>query len=116
VVTRIQRIVEDDFDRTTDRVGTYRFALEGVEYEIDLNENNFERLRAALRPFIAAGRRLPKNSAARTGQAARATKADTGIRQWWREYQADLGLPEYKARGAIPNQVKAAFRDRTTQP
>ena len=116
MVTRIQRIVEDDFDRTTEGVGTYRFALEGVEYEIDLAEPNLERLRDALRPFIAAGRRLPKNFAARTGQAALGTKADTGIRQWWREHQADLDLPEYKTRGAVPNQVKTAFRDRTTQP
>ena len=114
MVTRIQRIVEDDFDRSTEGVGTYRFALEGVEYELDLAEN--ERRRAALRPFIAAGRRLPKNSAARTGQAAPGTKSDTGIRQWWREHQADLDLPEYKTRGPIPNQVKTAFRNRTTQP
>ena len=115
MVTRIQRIVEDDLDRSTEQVGTYRFALEGTEYEIDLAEPNLERLRAALRPFIAAGRRLPKSSAGRTGRAP-AAKADPGIRQWWREHQVDLGLPEYNARGAIPNQVKDAFRDHTTQP
>jgi hypothetical protein len=114
VVTRIQRIVEDDLDRSTEQVGTYRFALEGVEYEIDLAEPNLERLRAALRPFIAAGRRLPKN-AGKTGRAAQ-TKGGSCIRQWWRDHQVDLGLPEYNTRGAIPTQVKAAFRDHTTQP
>jgi Lsr2 len=113
VVTRIQRIVEDDLDHSTDGIGTYRFALEGIEYEIDLAEPNLERLRDALRPFIAAGRRLPKSSAGRTGRAPGAT-ADTGIRQWWREHQIDLGLSAYKARGAIPNQVKDAFRNRTS--
>ena len=115
MVTRIQRIVEDDLDRSTEQVGTYRFALEGVEYEIDLAEQNLERLRAAMRPFIAAGRRLPKSSAGRTGRAP-AAKTDPGIRQWWRDHQVALGLPEYHARGAIPTQVKAAFRDHTTQP
>ncbi|XVV10899.1 histone-like nucleoid-structuring protein Lsr2 [Actinoplanes sp. CA-131856] len=116
MATRIQRIVEDDLDHSTDGIGTYRFALEGTEYEIDLAEHNLERLRAAVRPFIAAGRRLPKSPARRTGRAAPAAKADTGIRQWWREHQANLDLPGYNARGAIPNQVKAAFRDCTTQP
>ena len=115
MVTRIQRIVEDDLDRSTEQVRTYRFILEGVEYEIDLAGHNLERLRAALRPFIAAGRRLPKSSAGRTGRAP-AAKTAPGIRQWWREHQVDLGLPQYNARGAIPNQVTAAFRDHTIRP
>jgi hypothetical protein len=115
VVTRVHRIVEDDLDRSTEKVGTYRFAVEGVEYEIDLAEHNLERLRAALRPFTSAGRRLPKNAAGKTGRAP-AAKADTGIRQWWRENQVDLDLPAYKERGAVPNQVKAAFRDHTARP
>ena len=115
MVTRIQRFVEDDLDRSAEHVGTYRFALEGVEYEIDLAEHNLERLRVALLPFITAGRRQPK-TAGRSGRATPGTKAGTGIRQWWREHQVDLGLPQYNARGAIPNQVKAAFRDNPTQP
>ena len=115
MVTRIQRIVEDDLDLSTDGVGTYRFALEATEYEIDLAEHNLERLRAALGPFIAAGRRLPKTSTGKTGRAPGA-KAASGIRQWWRDHQGSLGLPEYNTRGAIPTQVKAAFRDHTTQP
>ncbi len=116
MVTRIQRVVEDDFDHSTDGIGTYRFALEGTEYEIDLGEHNLERLRAALHPFIAAGRRLPKSSSGRTGRTAPGAKAGTGIRQWWRENQADLDLPAYNSRGAIPTLVKSAFRSNATQP
>ncbi|MER7276641.1 histone-like nucleoid-structuring protein Lsr2 [Dactylosporangium sp. NPDC000244] len=53
-------ILIDDLDASTDGVGSRRFALDGVEYEIDLADHNLARLRAALAPFIAAGRRLPK--------------------------------------------------------
>ena len=35
---------------------TIRFALEGRQYEIDLSSANAQRLRAALAPFISAGR------------------------------------------------------------
>ncbi|MEU4218938.1 Lsr2 family protein [Actinoplanes sp. NPDC026623] len=112
MATRVQRTVVDDLDPSIEQgVDTYRFALEGVEYEIDLADHNLERLRAALYPFIAAGRRLPKS---KTGKAATGEKAST-IRQWWHDHEVDLGLPAYNARGVIPNQVKAAFRD-TGQP
>ncbi len=59
---QVRYIVHDDFDGTTDGVGTYRFALQGREYEIDLSPANLTRLREALAPFITAGRRLPKSS------------------------------------------------------
>jgi hypothetical protein len=64
VATRIERIVVDDLDASTDGVRTHRFALDGVEYEIDLSDANRQRLHAALAAFITAGRRLPKRTAA----------------------------------------------------
>lgn len=107
MATRVQRIVVDDLDQSIeDGVGTYRFALQGVEYEIDLAKDNIDRLRAAMDPFIAAGRRLPKS---KTGKGATGEKR-SAIRQWWHDHQIDLDLPAYNARGVIPNQVKAAFR------
>ena len=59
---RIQEILVDDLDGSTGDVATHRFGLGNLRYEIDLSPANRDRLRAALAPFIAAGRRLPKTS------------------------------------------------------
>jgi hypothetical protein len=56
-----RQIVEfvDDLDHTRieEGGGTYTFSLDGRAYEIDLSDENADRLRAALAPFIEAGRR-----------------------------------------------------------
>lgn len=36
---------------------TVQFGLDGRQYEIDLSTSNAERLREALRPYAASGRR-----------------------------------------------------------
>lgn len=105
MATRIERLVVDDFDASTDGVGTYRFALEGVEYEIDLSQPNLQRLRGALAPFITAGRRLPKHTTTK-----RITKpTHTGaVRRWWAEHEQPEHLPAWRANGPIPSEVYAA--------
>ena len=110
MATRVQYTIVDDLDASTDGVGTYRFALEGVEYKIDLSADNLTRLRGALAPFITAGRRLPKRTAA-------ARRAGTGggrpalaeIRDWWARNADVLNLPPHRAHGRIPQQVRAAY-------
>ncbi|WP_250008785.1 Lsr2 family protein [Actinoplanes sp. M2I2] len=112
---RIQRTVIDDIDQSTDSVDTYRFALEGVDYEIDLADHNIDRLRAALYPFVAAARRLPRRTSGKPpGGASRANS--NSIRQWWHAHQNDLDLPAYNARGPIPHKVSTAFRTTAGQP
>ncbi|MEU7171503.1 MULTISPECIES: histone-like nucleoid-structuring protein Lsr2 [Micromonospora] len=72
MATRTIVVVTDDLDHSTDNVRTYRFALDGVEYEIDLSPSNQQRMREALAPYVAAGRRLPRPTARRRGPATRA--------------------------------------------
>jgi hypothetical protein len=114
MATHIIRTVVDDLDNSTDGVGTYRFALDGVEYEIDLSQPNLERLRTALAVFITAGRRLPKN-AATTRTATKQTPTGK-VRAWWADnetrVQTENGeqLPAWRANGPIPPAVYAAFR------
>lgn len=48
-------LVIDDISGETG-ARTRRFALDGSEYEIDLTDASFADLRAALKPFIKAGR------------------------------------------------------------
>jgi hypothetical protein len=109
VATRTYTTVHDDLDASTDGVGTYRFALEGVDYEIDLSHDNLGRLREALSPFIAAGRRLPKSRA--TIRRPGAGRTATGqIRDWWATHEQQLNLPPHRANGPIPQAVYEAHR------
>ena len=47
----------DDLDGT-EAADTVAFALDGVAYEIDLNEENAEKLREALAGYVAGARRV----------------------------------------------------------
>ncbi len=115
MATRVQYIVIDDLDASTDGVGTYRFALDGVEYEIDLSQPNWQRLRDALAPFIRAGRRLPKTKPAsrRTGDHRSSARH---VRAWWADNAGQHGLPPHRPYGPIPTRVYDAHRRATGQP
>jgi hypothetical protein len=109
VVTRVQYTVVDDLDASTDGVGTYRFALEGVTYEIDLSEANLTRLRDALAPFITAGRRLPKHTTAPAADTATSRAGTARLRRWWAANADTLNLPAHRPHGRIPRQVRDAY-------
>ncbi len=54
--------------------GTVRFALDGTEYEIDLNAKHSEELRSALGKYVTHARKMggagaPRRSRRRPGQA-----------------------------------------------
>ncbi len=61
---RVLHILVDDLDASTDGVATHHVGIDGVIYEIDLTDANLAKLRDALAPFLAAGRRLPRSKAA----------------------------------------------------
>ena len=52
----VKIILEDDIDGG-EANETVRFGLDGGQYEIDLSSANATKLRDALRPYVAAGRR-----------------------------------------------------------
>ncbi len=92
---------------TQGNVATYRFAVEGVHYEIDLSEQHHGDLRAALAPFIAAGRRQPRTAAkARSGDSTALTRR---MRAWWMANAEHLQLPPYSSHGRVPDAVRAAY-------
>jgi len=114
----ITQTIVDDFDGSQP-ASTYRFALDGADYEIDLSEDNLTKLRGALAPFIAAGRRRPKTTT-RPGRGRRAAAtrpgpagpASAAVRAWWVENWHAVGLPEPTSHlGQIPTQVRDAYRD-----
>ncbi len=53
---KIQTLFIDDIDGS-EAEGTVRFALDGAEYEIDLNAKHAEALRKSLSRYIEAARR-----------------------------------------------------------
>ncbi len=116
-VTRIQ--VTDDIDGTPYSEGegeTIRYAVEGVQYEIDLSANNASEFREALDPYIKVSRRVGGSSGGRSrgrgaassdGQAVAAGKGSgereydpKQVRQWAQEHGVDV-----PARGRIPQKV-----------
>ena len=78
----------DDIDGTLLDVGegeTVHFSVNGVAYEIDLTNSHAEDLRAALAPYIEAGRRASGSSASRSSAPRRRATSNSNtveIREW----------------------------------
>ncbi|MEV8504500.1 histone-like nucleoid-structuring protein Lsr2 [Actinoplanes sp. NPDC051475] len=81
-----------------------------VQYVVvdDLADHNFATLAAALRPYLAAARRLPKSTTRKADNRTADPKPST-IRRWWATNPDALALHAFQERGQIPHQVKAAF-------
>jgi hypothetical protein len=84
---------------------TIRFAIDGVEYEIDLSARNAGRLRKALDEFVANGRRVGGRQVARRKQTRRSPgHKPQDIRDW-----AKANGHAVADRGAIPATLREAF-------
>ncbi|MBG0738791.1 Lsr2 family protein [Paeniglutamicibacter antarcticus] len=68
----------DDLDGTT-ASETIQFGLDKVSYEIDLTEENAQKIRDALAPFIAAARTKPVAAARKPSTGGPDTK---NVRRW----------------------------------
>ena len=102
---RVNVILVDDIDGD-DAAETVSFGLDGVDYEIDLNDSNARELRDALARYIDAGRRVGgrrrKGQKVASGGSAGPSAAD--IRQWARANGWDV--PE---RGRVSADVREAY-------
>lgn len=108
---RIQTWKIDDVDGESAANETVAFALDGVEYEIDLTTDNANKLRGTLQPWRQGGRRVrgrgrkPVSSDRRTAQPARIDPSQArAIRDW-----AATNGYTVSARGKIPAAVHEAF-------
>jgi hypothetical protein len=102
------QLVDDLTGAASDDISTVLFGLDGANYEIDLTEENAERLRAALADYVGSARRTggrikrgarPTNGSAANGEAGQ-------VREW----AAENGF-ELSARGRIPGHVLEAYKD-----
>lgn len=95
----------DDIDGSAAE-GTVRFALDGDEYEIDLNAKHTAALRKALEPYVAAGRRgTVWRQVRRGGRGASGGVNTTQVREWARAQGIDV-----KERGRIPAELVVKFQ------
>jgi hypothetical protein len=109
---RVQVILEDDYDGgTADE--TVSFALDGVEYEIDLSEANAATLREELAPWIGHARKTGgrRRRVAPAAPAKQAGPSNTGeIRAW-----ASANGYEVSSRGRVSSDVREAFEQAHSQ-
>ena len=102
MATKVLTTLQDDIDGT-DATQTIRFALDGVEYEIDVSDRNANRLRNSLSEFIAHGRRVGgRRERRQTSSSDVDTKA---VRKW-----AEANGIDINARGRIPTDVVERFK------
>ena len=60
----------DDLDGG-DAEETVKFALDGIQYEIDLSESNAAKLRDIFAPYVGAGAKVARGGVVVGGRAAR---------------------------------------------
>lgn len=99
---KTQVILTDDTDGS-EATGTVSFSLDGVAYEVDLNDDNAQRMRDQLSEWTrkarrVGGRRIPGTRG--TGSSNDAAK----IRAWANENGYKIS-----ERGRIPTEVHEAY-------
>lgn len=109
VAQKIQTLFIDDLDGS-EAEGTVRFALDGADYEIDLNAKHADELRKTLARYIEAARRGSgaARRPARSGRRAASGLNTTEVREW-----AKAQGIEVKDRGRVPAELVVKFKAAT---
>lgn len=98
---RTQIILTDDLDGSK-ATTTMEVSLDGVSYEIDLNDDHAAQIRESLAPWIEHGRRTGSRARRRTS-AARGDEVKK-IREW-----AQANGHDVANRGRISAEIRAAY-------
>jgi nucleoid-associated protein Lsr2 len=110
VAQKIQVLLLDDLDGS-EAEGTVPFALDGTEYEIDLNAEHAQALRDALARYVGAARRAGGGARRPARGGRRAGGVDsTEVREW-----AKAQGIEVKDRGRVPADLVTRFKAATGQ-
>lgn len=102
---KVQILLLDDIDERP-AAETVKFALDGIEYEIDLSGTNAEALRKALAPYTEHGR-MVKTSKARSAPKGGKTAE---VREWAKRHGHHVN-----ERGRIPAGVMSEYLKTTEQ-
>lgn len=105
---KVQVLLLDDIDGN-EAQETVSFALDGVSYEIDLNEDNARALRDSLAHWIGHARRAEvKAATARPSARRSAARGDGPSPAEMREWARANGF-EVSERGRISEKVREAY-------
>jgi len=101
---KIQVLLVDDIDGSkADESVT--FALDGVNYEIDLTSEHATQLRDDFAKWVGSARKVSSRGAVRSGRSPRRASSDADtIRQW-----ARANGHKVSDRGRIPQSVRDAY-------
>ena len=104
----LYELVDDIDGKPADE--TVRFALDGVQYEIDLSTKNAARLRSAIAPFVAAGSRVGHGrvTASGHGRTRQSSGSDRDRNRAIRDWAATRGI-EIAGRGRIKRDVLDSY-------
>ncbi|MFC4146689.1 Lsr2 family protein [Micromonospora mangrovi] len=101
----IHKLVDDLDGGDADE--TVKFALDGVQYEIDLSASNAAKLRDVFAQYVAAGTKVGRGGVVVGGRAARGRGGATAdreqnraIRDWAKKAGKDIS-----DRGRIPQEI-----------
>ncbi len=100
----------DDLDGG-DAEETVKFALDGIQYEIDLSKKNADKLRDLFAPYVGAGTKVARGGVVVGGRAARGRGGATADREQNkanREWAKKNGK-DNSDRGRIPQDVVDEF-------
>jgi hypothetical protein len=97
---QVNIVLVDDIDGSA-ADETVSFALDGKEYEIDLNAKNAAKLRDAFAPYVGHGR---KAAGRRRGGRGATGPSPADIRAWARDNGFDV--PD---RGRVSSEVREAY-------
>lgn len=101
---RVKVLLVDDLD-DSEAAETVTFALDGITYEIDLNDSHATELRAAVQAWASNARRTGgRKSAGRTPSQSTSSRQRSDIRAWARDQGHDVGQ-----KGRIASSIRAAY-------
>jgi len=101
---KIKVLLIDDVDGT-DAVETISFGLDGVQYEIDLSEENAAKLRDDMAHWIGHARRSGgRRRTSRSSGGSRSSSDAAKIRTWAREQGYQVS-----DRGRVPAEIREAY-------
>lgn len=101
----------DDLDGVGSASETVSFSMDAVSYEIDLSEKNAAKIRAAMQPFIDAGRKVGR--APRSSNAVKTAARDDldAIRAW-----AQTQGKQVASRGRIAHAIQDEYDAAMAKP
>ena len=102
---KVKIILVDDLDAgSADE--TVRFGMDGAQYEIDLSTDNAKNFRAAMKPYLDAGRKV---GGGRTGRPRNAGSTRNNEAAQIREWARNNGY-SVSERGRVNSEIIEAYR------